>query len=316
MATSAYIRNRLISSASLTGTSAFVAAFPKRKDEDHYSHMKPFGCLCYAVVPEAKQKSFTSKTRPCLFLGYVWDSTKIFKIMDIATRYVFTSPSVKFDEYQFPGLPDKKPNPNLFPYRSCLPHMNPTIDKVEDLISPSNADENCGSVDLSTKSPPRKKSRTRKDVPEIPQSAEEVMESGPRTSLGAELDITYPQGDSPQGVELRTKRQHRQGVELPIRTNEGIPSPQGVELRTKRQRQNEKPNHRNATTKVPALRPGVNTVSADMHTDHPAWERTISMINLMSGLTYFDLVEDELFTSLTSREAGPSSFLRRSEERV
>ena len=230
--------------------------------------------------------------------------------MDIATRYVFTSPSVKFDEYQFPGLPDKKPNPNLFPYRSCLPHMNPTIDKVEDLISPSNADENCGSVDLSTKSPPRKKSRTRKDVPEIPQSAEEGMESGPRTSLGAELDITYPQGDSPQGVELRTKRQHRQGVELPIRTNEGIPSPQGVELRTKRQRQNEKPNHRNATTKVPALRPGVNTVSADMHTDHPAWERTISMINLMSGLTYFDLVEDELFTSLTSREAGPSSFLR------
>ena len=28
--------------------------------------------------------------------------------------YNFTSPNLRFDEYRFSGLPDKKPNPNLF----------------------------------------------------------------------------------------------------------------------------------------------------------------------------------------------------------
>jgi hypothetical protein len=68
-----------------------------------------------SFVPEEKQKSFSSKTRACLFLGYVWNSRSIYKVMDVVTRHIFTT--LKFDEYSFPGLPNNSVNPNLFPYR-------------------------------------------------------------------------------------------------------------------------------------------------------------------------------------------------------
>lgn len=60
---------------------------------------------------------------------YVWDFTK----MDIVTPS-----NMRFDGYRFSGLPDKKPNPNLFPYRSILPNMNPNVDRIEDDIPPNN----------------------------------------------------------------------------------------------------------------------------------------------------------------------------------
>jgi hypothetical protein len=124
LATAVYLRNRIMTNASISGLTPFSTLYPKNRDEDHYSRLRPFGCLCYALVPEEKQENFTTKTRVCLFLGYVWNSRSIYKVIDVVTHHVFTTPSVDFDEYSFPGLPNHSVNPNLFPFRSWMPQNN------------------------------------------------------------------------------------------------------------------------------------------------------------------------------------------------
>jgi hypothetical protein len=101
LATAVYLRNRIMTNASISGLTPFSTLYPKNRDEDHYSRLRPFGCLCYALVPEEKQENFTTKTRVCLFLGYVWNSRSIYKVIDVVTHHVFTTPSVDFDEYSF-----------------------------------------------------------------------------------------------------------------------------------------------------------------------------------------------------------------------
>ena len=75
-----------------------------------------------SFVPEEKQKNFASKTRACLFLGYVWNS----KVMDVVTRHIFTTPSIKFDEYSFPGLPNNSVNRIFFHIESLSASSWPT----------------------------------------------------------------------------------------------------------------------------------------------------------------------------------------------
>src|SRR5436190_5092013 len=96
--------------ASLTGTTPLVAAYPESKF-DQYAHLKLFGCLCYVVIPLDKQKSWLPKSRMCIFLGYVWNSTLVYKMMNITTHHIFMSVSIRWDEQLFPGLPNQAPNP-------------------------------------------------------------------------------------------------------------------------------------------------------------------------------------------------------------
>ena len=53
-----------------------------------------------------KAEILNLEDKTCPFLGFVWNFD--------GYCYAFTSPNVRFDEYRFSGLPDKKPNPNLF----------------------------------------------------------------------------------------------------------------------------------------------------------------------------------------------------------
>ena len=61
LATAVYLRNRITTKASLSGLTPYATLYPN-DNEDQYSHLKPFGCLCYVFVPEEKQKNFSSKT--------------------------------------------------------------------------------------------------------------------------------------------------------------------------------------------------------------------------------------------------------------
>ena len=74
---------------------------------DQYNHLKFFSCLYYVIIFKNKQKSFISQTRMCIFLSYIWNSTFIYKIMNIATHHVFTAFSIWWDEQQFSDLTDQ-----------------------------------------------------------------------------------------------------------------------------------------------------------------------------------------------------------------
>jgi len=108
LATAVYLQNQLSIRIFLTEMISLVTVYSESKF-DQYSHLKFFDCLCYVIVLKDKQKSFISQTRMCIFLSYVWNSTFIYKIMNIATCHIFTAFSIWWNEQQFFSLTDQVP---------------------------------------------------------------------------------------------------------------------------------------------------------------------------------------------------------------
>ena len=94
--TATYIINRL-SSPLLKNKSPFELLY---NHPPPLSHLKTFGCLCYAIVVSSKQK-FDSRARQCIFIGYP-HNTKIYKLFDIDADTFFTSQDVTFHDIVFP----------------------------------------------------------------------------------------------------------------------------------------------------------------------------------------------------------------------
>jgi len=63
------------------------------------SHLKTFGCLCYATVVSLKQK-FDPRARQCIFINYP-HNTKGYKLFDIDADSFFTSRDVTSHESVF-----------------------------------------------------------------------------------------------------------------------------------------------------------------------------------------------------------------------
>jgi len=92
-------------------------------DKPKLHHLRRFGCLAYRRIP--KEQSIDTKmgarSKPCMMLGYVHNTTKIWRIWDPEQRKVVNCSDVEFDENQTAhiscidnendalGLPEQEP---------------------------------------------------------------------------------------------------------------------------------------------------------------------------------------------------------------
>lgn len=89
----AYIRNRCPTSAvqNMTPEEAWSGKKP------HVSHLRVFGCIAYAKVPDEKRSKLDAKATKCLMLGYC-EGTKAYRLICLDTKKIIKSPDVTFFE--------------------------------------------------------------------------------------------------------------------------------------------------------------------------------------------------------------------------
>ena len=93
VANSVYLRNRSPTTAvpQMTPYEAWNGSKPD------VSHLREFGCPCYAHVPKDERKKLDPKAKKCIFLGY-GDCVKGYRLYDESRSHVMYSRDVKFDE--------------------------------------------------------------------------------------------------------------------------------------------------------------------------------------------------------------------------
>jgi len=89
-------------------------------------HLRRFGCDAYVYVPAQRRKKLDSRTRHCSHPGYVHNTTKLWRVWEIATGQVIQVPDVIFDERSSGGRARAH---SLHPLSTLL------IDELEDTIA-------------------------------------------------------------------------------------------------------------------------------------------------------------------------------------
>ena len=62
------------------------------------THIRIFGCPAFVHVPKDKRKKLESRTRKCMFVGYVHNTNKIWRVWDPVSRRCLNAANVIFDE--------------------------------------------------------------------------------------------------------------------------------------------------------------------------------------------------------------------------
>ena len=93
----AYIRNRVPTSA-ISGNKTPLEVWSKKRPG--VSHLKVFGCMAYAHVPDVQRQKLDKKAVKLRFIGYSIES-KGYRLLDEKTSRVYTRRDVVFNEQDF-----------------------------------------------------------------------------------------------------------------------------------------------------------------------------------------------------------------------
>ena len=97
VATAAYLRNR-VPTKSLKSTTPYEKWFERKPD---LSHIRVFGCMCYAYIPEVNKKGkLSNKAEKLRFIGYSLQ-TKGYRLIDESTSKVLVRRDVICNESDF-----------------------------------------------------------------------------------------------------------------------------------------------------------------------------------------------------------------------
>eukprot|EP00253_Pinus_taeda_P010971 PITA_10971 len=81
------------------------------------THMRFFGCVAYAHVPDELRKELDNKGEKCIFVGYS-DESKAYKLYNPSTKKVIINRDVQFiEEEAWDGSLEKTIN-----VKECIPH--------------------------------------------------------------------------------------------------------------------------------------------------------------------------------------------------
>ena len=97
VATAAYIRNRVPTSAFKERVSPYEKWYQRRPD---LSHLRVFGCVAYAHIPDCQRNKLDKKAKKCRFVGYSLNY-KGYRLMNEKTIKVVISRDVVFSENDF-----------------------------------------------------------------------------------------------------------------------------------------------------------------------------------------------------------------------
>ena len=103
--TATYVYNR-IPNAPFKGKNPYEIWYSLKPD---LSHLRVFGCVAYALVPEAMRRKFDDRTVKMRFLGYQ-KGHRGYKLMEQGGTRVFYRTEITFNEYIFRLSPERAGN--------------------------------------------------------------------------------------------------------------------------------------------------------------------------------------------------------------
>ena len=97
ISTAAYVRNRLPTTALKENETPYESWYGRKPD---VSHLRVFGCIAYASVPDSERRKFDKKSKKMRFVGYSLAS-KGYRLFDETNRKMYIRRDVEFNENDF-----------------------------------------------------------------------------------------------------------------------------------------------------------------------------------------------------------------------